>query len=307
MELGTIIVRPDDVLARHSAHITSTKSFYSLTFMSGPSKGARVRLDRDKTYFIGRSQGANIFIDDPTISRMHAALSVADNGKLILIDAKSANGTFVNGEKIHPDRAYEVPDGAKVIVGEHTVFRVGLTDLMDDQMQSQLYEASVKDFLTGCFTRRYLMENLEREFALSVRHRSNLALLILDIDHFKSINDTHGHLAGDYVLARVAEIIQRTLRCEDLLARYGGEEFVVVARNLPPAGLKMLAERLRLLIAAEPFDFQGTKIAVTASIGASSTSARSYGDVAALCQDADDMLYRAKRNGRNKCCLVPEG
>ena len=69
----------------------------------------------------------------------------------------------------------------------------------------------------------------------------------------------------------------------------------------------MLAERLRLLIAAEPFDFQGTEIAVTASIGASSTSARSYGDVAALCQDADDMLYRAKRNGRNKCCLVPEG
>ena len=306
MQHGTLIISLDELERRHQAGEYKVKRFHALTVMDGPTKGRQIRLSGPGTYTIGRWEGSDILIDDPTISRMHAVLNLRHDGRLDLIDANSANGTYVDGQRLPASAEIEVTAGTKIVFGKLTVFRVDLIDQMDDEFQNSLYEAAVKDFLTGAFTRRYLMENLDREFALSQRHKQNLALMVLDVDHFKAINDTYGHQAGDHVLTRIAEIIQRTLRCEDLLARYGGEEFVILARNLPTEGAKYLAERIRLLISRESFSYQGQAIKVTISIGITSTLARDYQHADELCADGDTMLYRAKRSGRNRSCFYGE-
>ncbi len=176
--------------------------------------------------------------------------------------------------------------------------------LQDDLKRTNelLLELSNTDHLTGLFNRRYLIEALDKELQRSRRKDSMLAMIMLDLDHFKRINDTYGHIQGDVVLQKVALQLQKELRSYDIAARYGGEEFVAV---LPDTNLKeayMVADRIRLSI-------QGMHLAgslscerITASMGIAAFPSPHYDEIDGLLRAADEALYRAKEQGRN--CLV---
>ncbi len=168
---------------------------------------------------------------------------------------------------------------------------------------SLLEREAFTDPLTGLYNRRYLNRRLAEEVAVARRYGRSLSLLLMDFDHFKEVNDRHGHQAGDQVLVRAAQVISGGLRETDVLARFGGEEFMIVASHTPLAGAIELAERLRARIESEEFrigSLEGTaRIRVTASIGVVAFGT-GRDSVELLIRDADENLYAAKRAGRNR-------
>jgi diguanylate cyclase (GGDEF)-like protein len=174
--------------------------------------------------------------------------------------------------------------------------------LQDDLKRSNelLLELSNTDHLTGLFNRRFLMESLDKEFQRTRRKDGQVALLMLDIDHFKRVNDTHGHLQGDVVLQKVAIHIQKELRSYDIAARYGGEEFVAV---LPDTSLKEafnVADRIRLSVQGMRFAGSLADERITVSLGVAMYPSPCYEDIDGLLRAADDALYQAKGQGRNR-------
>ena len=177
------------------------------------------------------------------------------------------------------------------------------TERLRDNVQLSI-EAAVTDPLTGLYNRRYMETHVGTLVNQAATRDKPLAVLVLDIDYFKSINDTYGHDAGDDVLHDFAIRIRKSIRGIDLACRYGGEEFVVVMPETDMAVATMVAERLRRRIASEPFPIQkGTRtIEVTISIGIAALGPND--DAAAVIKRADQALYRAKRDGRNR--VVPD-
>lgn len=174
--------------------------------------------------------------------------------------------------------------------------------LQDDLKRSNelLLELSNTDHLTGMYNRRYLMDAMEKELQRCMRKGGNLSVVILDIDHFKKVNDTYGHLQGDIVLQKVALQLQKELRNYDVAARYGGEEFIAF---LPDSSLKeaaYVADRIRTAIQTIKFGGPLAPLTLTASIGVAAFSTPSCATVDAIIKQADDALYRAKNNGRNR-------
>ncbi len=173
-----------------------------------------------------------------------------------------------------------------------------------------LRDAAVVDSLTGCYNRREFENQIKRHIATATRHRSPLSLFIFDLDYFKKINDTHGHLGGDRVLREVALLVKDNMRTGDILARYGGEEFIAILPETGKAMAMELADRLRSKIAGMAIAHNQSFIRVTASFGVAEFLPNS--DMNTIIQDADTMLYKAKTNGRNRvmpglikiCCPV---
>jgi diguanylate cyclase (GGDEF)-like protein len=272
---------------------------FSITFLMGDRQGLVIPLDSVKSYTIGRSEECDIHIDEPSVSRFHAVLRLYEDGSLLISDCESRNGTFHNGMRLQNEDAIKLIGGDKLRIGKESMLRVDAHDPIDAQFQSDMYNAAVRDPMTGAYNKRYLLENVARELALSIRHGVPLSLVLFDVDHFKRINDQFGHLAGDSVLIKLVADAQRMLRTEDLLARYGGEEFAIVTKSQPLDQSLALAERLRKVIASEAFIFEGRRIPVTVSLGIASTSERPYASPEDLIQCADERLYAAKRDGRN--------
>lgn len=164
----------------------------------------------------------------------------------------------------------------------------------------QLYESSVKDPMTQVFNRQYFDAQITSELSFALRHATELSLLIVDIDFFKKVNDSYGHLAGDAVLRSVAEVLQGQLRTEDTLARYGGEEFVVLLRGITLADSIRAAERLRTAVERAVIQHGTQHIPITLSIGCASVASCKEPSPEVLIEAADQRLYSAKRNGRNR-------
>ena len=163
-----------------------------------------------------------------------------------------------------------------------------------------LLDLSNTDHLTGLFNRRYMMEALDKEVQRSIRKCGDLSLIMLDIDHFKEVNDRFGHLQGDIVLQRVALQLKKELRSYDCAARYGGEEFIAI---LPDSTLQQsifVADRIRMSIQDTTFDVQLAPLRLTASVGVARFSWEQNMTVDGFIKQADDALYRAKANGRNR-------
>ena len=174
--------------------------------------------------------------------------------------------------------------------------------LQDEQKRTNelLLELSNTDHLTGLFNRRYMMEALEKEVQRSTRKSGNLSLIMLDIDYFKKVNDSFGHLQGDVVLQKVSLQLQKELRSYDCAARYGGEEFVAI---LPDSTLKeavFVADRIRLSVQGTKFNGPLDKLCLTVSLGVACFSPHESPTVDSFIKLADDALYRAKANGRNR-------
>jgi diguanylate cyclase (GGDEF)-like protein len=185
------------------------------------------------------------------------------------------------------------------------VFRVSLQDALEHDASRRLHESALTDPLTGLYNRRHLDRRLAEELAFARRHRTALTLMLLDVDHFKRINDRYGHLAGDAVLRVLAKLIQTVVRTEDLVARYGGEEIAVIARGIDRVGAHLFAERLRKRIASTEMPWAGEVLRVTASIGVAVVDGAV--DVPALTDvvgAADDALYAAKDSGRNRSIVA---
>jgi diguanylate cyclase (GGDEF)-like protein len=169
-------------------------------------------------------------------------------------------------------------------------------------LNQELEQISITDGLTQVYNRRYFMERLRQEVKRVSRYGPPASLLMLDIDHFKNVNDTYGHQAGDVVLSNVAGLIRDKLRETDLFARYGGEEFILLATGTEKAGAFILAERLRKLIEGAVFTHGNSRIAVTISIGIGTWDSSINEDFEELIRRADAALYRAKEQGRNRYC-----
>lgn len=167
-------------------------------------------------------------------------------------------------------------------------------------MYSQTRYLSLTDALTGLYNRRHFNAELEREFMRSKRYGGDLCIAIIDIDFFKKINDTYGHLCGDYVLKEVAYLILENFRKTDMVFRYGGEEFVVLMTETSLENSLIPLERLRKTIENNNFIFKGEKIKVTISIGAETNHTESTEE---FLNNADKALYQAKQNGRNQTVL----
>lgn len=246
---------------------------------------------------VGRSQESELWLPDDGVSRRHARFFPDPSGRYVLEDLQSANGTFVQGERI---TRRVLQDGDLVQIGPTAVFRYSIADEDQEALLRQLYAASVTDALTGAHKREHFDAQLQNELSYARRHQRDCSVVMFDLDHFKRLNDTYGHPAGDEVLAQVSQAVRKELRAEDMLARYGGEEFAIILRAIDLRGASMLAERLRAQVEALRVAHEGQTLQVTMSAGCA--SARELGDPRGdeLVAVADRRLYAAKRSGRNR-------
>jgi diguanylate cyclase (GGDEF)-like protein len=214
-----------------------------------------------------------------------------------VLDLQSTNGTFVNDRQI--DGSCMLQDGDYLRVG-NCIYRYLAGGNIEAEYHEEIYRLTILDGLTQIHNRRYMVEFLEREVVRSQRHDRPLSVLILDIDRFKSFNDSFGHLCGDFVLRELASRIRETVRKEDLFARYGGEEFALVLVETPHEEAVLVAERMREMVASTPFRFEATPLNLTVSIGVATTSGEPGLSPGELLRTADERLYEAKRRGRNR-------
>jgi diguanylate cyclase (GGDEF)-like protein len=275
----------------------STRDRAHLTLLTGPSAGEVFSLGETETV-IGRDDGTDLQIGDAAISRRHARIVRQASGDFVLEDLGSTNGTYVGAE---PVARHTLRSGEQIQLGPNIIYRFAMTDDVEERLQRQLFESAIRDPLTGAYNRKYLDERLAAEVAHARRHGTKLALLMLDLDDFKSTNDRHGHLAGDAVLRQVCEEIRSLIRLEDIFARFGGEEFVVITRGDSVENAALLGERLRRAIVATPIQFDGASIPVSVSIGvAGLDEVERPAKPEDLIDRADGRLYRAKQLGRNR-------
>jgi two-component system cell cycle response regulator len=269
-----------------------------LVVLAGASVGEMYKVEGDKV-IIGRGQKAQIRLFDDGISREHAQIVIEGN-QIILQDLGSTNGTFCNGLKV--DRR-ELVDGDKILVGSTTILKFTYHDNLDEMFQRQMYESALRDGLTKAFNKKYFTDRLESEFTFATRHASPLALVLFDIDHFKKVNDTHGHQAGDHVLFEISSLLSSALRAEDVFARYGGEEFAVICRGSDESQAQVVGERMRKAVEGHRFVYEGTVIPVTISVGVAVLPNPAVKDANDIVGFADQALYKSKNGGRNRVTL----
>lgn len=269
-----------------------------LIVLAGSAMGEMFKISRTQT-IIGRGQNAHIRMMDDGISREHCEIQ-AEGDSMILHDLGSTNGTYCRGLRI--DR-HVLEDGDKILVGSSTVLKFTYHDSLDEVFQRQMYESALRDDLTKTFNKKYFTDRVESEFAFAARTKTDLSLVVFDIDHFKAINDTHGHPAGDQVLAELAQAVTVLIRAEDVFARVGGEEFAIICRGADLAQAQAVAERVRVAVSNHRFRLDDKEIAVAVSAGVAAMPDVRIADAQALIAAADQALYEAKRSGRNRVCL----
>ena len=273
--------------------ISSGMSCLVLIYPPGPEMGKRFPLTTDEVV-LGRGSDCDVQIDRDSVSRRHARV-FREEGVWMAEDLESTNGTYVNDV---PIRRSPLRDSDFLKVGA-AIFKFLSGTGVEASYHEEIYRMTIIDGLTGAHNKRYFLEFLEREIARCSRYGRPLSLLIFDIDHFKKINDTHGHLTGDYVLKEMMRRLLGRIRKEELLARYGGEEFAGVLPETDHVGAMHLAEEIRNIVGGVPFEYEGDVIPVTISVGVSTLEGEMV-DAQTFIKRADANLYEAKRTGRNR-------
>ena len=251
---------------------------------------------------IGRAADVDLVLSDNGASRQHLQVTSMDSHWLA-IDLGSTNGTYLNAEKLNTPT--ELQDGDKIRISD-TTLKFSFHDSKDTEFHRQLRERATRDGLTQAFNQGYFMEIIAKEFNYAERHGSSLGLALIDIDHFKRVNDTYGHAAGDYILKTLCSLIEEEAREYDTFARIGGEEFAFLLRDATTDASASLAERIRAKIETGIFEFEENRFKVTISIGIATFSpGHSFTDNKQLFEAADKQLYKAKNAGRNQVAYVP--
>ncbi|RKH37551.1 diguanylate cyclase [Corallococcus sicarius] len=265
-----------------------------LVQIHGPELGKKYVLEETE-FTIGRDQHNHIVVDLDNVSRRHARIW-GRQGKMFVEDLQSTNGTYLNDREVL--QAQPLRSGDLVKVGG-SIFKFLDGDNIETQYHETIYTLTIADGLTGINNKRYFLEYLEREMGRSHRYQRTLSMFMFDIDHFKQINDVHGHLAGDYVLRELAQSIKKLVRREQCFARYGGEEFAIVMPEDGPDKARMFAEKIRKLVEEKVFTFEDKEIPVTISLGVAEV-APEMSEPTQFIKVADMNLYKAKKSGRNR-------
>jgi diguanylate cyclase (GGDEF)-like protein len=288
------ITQTDQTPPAGDTSVADGASAYLVT-IAGIRVGEMFKLPTGETV-LGRSDEADLRLVDEGVSRLHAAVTV-EGTHVVLKDLGSVNGTYCNGSRISTPRV--LTDGDKISMGGTTILKFTYQDDLEERFSKNLYESAVKDGLTGLHNRRYFDERLRAEVTFSARHLSELALLLIDLDHFKRINDRWGHQVGDATLRELARRLAATVRTEDTTARFGGEEFAILCRNTGETKAVVLADRLRAIV-AKPLQIPKVpELQITASVGLAVMPRAEVHSESDLVRAADSALYLAKGHGRN--------
>lgn len=275
---------------------TSVSGSGCLIVIYGPDMGRRVRVGTEPL-IIGRSPQCQIQIDQESVSRNHCQVRFTGS-EFLVRDLASTNGTYVNDDLVRDEGRLRHGDQLKV---GRTILKFIVGDDVEVQYHEEIYRLMTVDGLTQLHNKRYFDEMLDREVARAKRYKRSFSLLVFDIDHFKAINDRFGHLAGDAILRQLGAVLLGRLRVNDVLARIGGEEFALITPEVGLQGATELAGKIRRLIADTRFEFEGTQVNVTISVGVAEWQSH-YEDAIDLFKAADDKMFEAKRGGRNQVC-----
>ncbi len=276
-----------------------------LVIFIGHESGKRFRLRRGKMS-MGRSPEADITIEDDWISRIHCTIEWKDD--IIRVEDKdSTNGTYVDSRRVP---SAQVAAGVPLQIGR-SVMKIEYKDDAEIKWEQRLLRNASIDGLTGIANRQQFMKRAAEEIAYSRRQKDPVGLVMIDIDHFKRVNDTYGHQIGDFVLNRFAGIVNQEKRREDIFGRFGGEEFILMPRSqIFAQGLYDSCERVRKSIEIADFHFGDIRIQVTASFGfhvevPQKVDIENF--LTYMIHKADQALYRAKQRGRNRTESLPSG
>ena len=256
----------------------------------------QIPLSQGKTV-IGRGNEADIRLEDEMISRKHCELSW-DGHRVTLRDLDSTNGTFVDGTLLS-GRPRAVDSENRLQIGK-MVLKIDFKDPNEEAFDRELFEAATTDTLTRIPNRRSFVERALGELACARRKNLYAHVIMCDVDHFKKVNDTWGHSAGDMILRTLAQIFARNKRESDLFARYGGEEFVFLLTEMSKVDAQKSAERLRKAVERHRFTFEDKTVPVTISLGIASFKGKDIPTIDAMISVADQYLYYAKDHGRNQ-------
>ncbi len=263
----------------------------------GGNLGKRYPISSEVT--VGRGESNTVVVDMPNVSRNHARFFL-EGGICYVIDLGSTNGTYVNDTEAVTEHA--LANGDLVAIGG-AVFKFIAGGNIEALYHEEIYRLTILDGLTGVHNKRYFFEFIERELARAIRYNRPLSLAMIDLDHFKILNDTFGHLAGDHVLKKVAHLMDGKTRREELLARYGGEEFVIVLPETDGTGAETFCQRMCQAVEDHHFEFDGQDIKLTISIGVATidpTLPQTDISHVEFIRIADEALYQAKQEGRNR-------
>jgi diguanylate cyclase (GGDEF)-like protein len=261
----------------------------------GQSLGARYRFRPGSTLVLGRGKNADVVVPDASsLSRRHASLTYRLES-VILEDLGSTNGTYVNDVRIEEPALLR--SGDRFQVGS-VHFKFLQERDVENAYHQAIHEMMVRDGLTQTSNKRKYEEEAVREVARAKRYGRPLSLILFDVDCFKAVNDTHGHLCGDFVLKEIVYLVNDFFRREQTFARVGGDEFAVLTPEARIDGARTLAERLRARVAGHEFTYAGNPLRITCSFGVSEYHPDMKGPQE-LYEAADRALYRAKHAGRN--------
>ncbi len=304
-----ILVVDDDSTLRHILRIHLTRAGYEVV----EAEDGQVAWDimqRENLRFV-ITDWMMPEVDGPELIRRIRQANLPGYTYIIMLTAKEGKEAVVTGLEAGADDYLTKPFDpgefrARVAIGKRIV---NLETRLSESLV-RLEELAMRDGLTGLFNRRALYQHTENELSRARRENFPLSVVLLDIDHFKSVNDQHGHLVGDQALRLVADIITHSKRPYDWAGRWGGEEFLVVLPNTGPPEARIVAERMRENVARAQFvpPDDDRPLQLRISLGVSSTPIRPDSTLLLdqLLHQADEALYRAKRGGRNRVCLFGE-
>jgi len=264
-----------------------------LLMIHGDALGQRTEIGHEPIT-IGRQPPCTIQLPDSAVSRVHCRVVRGEYG-VLLQDEGSTNRTYVNDR---PVQAHTLQDGDVIRVGR-TYFKFLTGDNLEAAYHEEIYRLMTTDALTGAANRRVYQGELTRRFHEAQRYHRPLAILVLDLDRFKRINDTFGHLFGDQVLRRLGALVTVEKREGDTFCRYGGEEFALIMPETALDDARHVAERIRAAVEAATFEYEGKVTPVTVSIGAAECEP-GLASPEDLVRVADERLYAAKEGGRNR-------
>ncbi|RPH52575.1 MAG: diguanylate cyclase [Desulfobacteraceae bacterium] len=297
-----ILVVDDNPIIKKMMNISLTKAGYEVSSAENGRDALR-KFDK-KFYPIVITDWMMPEMDGLELCRAIRNLSLDSYVFIILLTAKDAKDDIIKGLEAGADDYLTKPvNHPELMARLNTGIRILELERSLKKANNEIMILSITDYLTGCYNRGYIGENLSKEIRRAERYKHPLSLVICDIDHFKNVNDTCGHLAGDHVLYRFAGLINKSIRIHvDWLARYGGEEFMIVLPETDMKGAITLCEKLRSIIENSVFTYNETNIKITSSFGFTSF------DLVESCNDkivdeiinrADTYLYQAKQEGRN--------
>jgi two-component system cell cycle response regulator len=264
-------------------------------YPTGPQLGSRLTLSLDSV-ILGRGEDCGIQIRDSSISRYHAVISRNKDGEYSVTDLESKNGTFVNNAS---PRGGILQHGDYLRFGD-CVYRFLADRDIEAEYREELYRIATMDGLTQIHNRRYLDDFLTRELARARHYRRPLAVVLLDLDHFRSVNEGFGRLAGDMALLELSGRLRAAARRDELVARFADDRFAVVLPESDGGPARATAERLLHVVERQPFRFNGLSYPLTASAGVAAVSGGEVMRPDALLARAETNLFRAKQAGRNR-------